>query len=65
MALALQQDLVIKSRDPATGKSQTTTITCVNPQATNENLTALARKFNTLTNNTLLSVTKERKEVLI
>lgn len=54
----------IKATDPVL-KSTKTTITNVNPEATNAKLIQLAQSLNALTNNTYEGTTKITKEVLI
>lgn len=55
----MQTNIVINAT--ASGKKIATTITYVNPQATNAKLLALARKLNSLTSNDFISATKETK----
>lgn len=57
-------NLVIKSYD-ANDKTYTTSITYVNPQATNETLNQLAQKINAMQSTTIKQIYKETREVLI
>lgn len=59
----MQVNVLINS--VASGKKKTTTLTYVNPQASNNKLLALAQALNALTTNTFSSASKETKgEVL-
>lgn len=59
----MQVNVVIKST--SSGKTLTTTLSYVNPQATNNKLLALVQALNALTTNTFVTATKETKgEVL-
>lgn len=57
-------DLQIKSKDILTGKNITTTISYVNPNATNQQLIQLATALNNLTTNDKVQYIKSSKEVL-
>ena len=60
----MQVNIIISARDP-NAKKITTTVSYVNPQATNAKLLALAQALNAFTENTFTSATKEIKgEVL-
>lgn len=59
----MQVNVIINST--VNGKKKTTTLTYVNPQASNNKLLALAQALNALTVNTFVSASKETKgEVL-
>lgn len=57
-------DLQIKSKDILTGKNITTTISHVNPNATNQQLIQFATALNNLTTNDKVQYIKSSKEVL-
>lgn len=57
----MQVNVLIKYIDAQTAKKGTTTVSYVNPQATNAKLLALAQALNTLTQNTFVNATKEIK----
>lgn len=61
----MQVNVIINYTDSATSKKANTTVSYVNPQATNTKLLALAQALNAFTNNSLIKATKEIKgEVL-
>lgn len=61
----MQVNVIIKYTDSETSKKANTTVSYVNPQATNAKLLALVQALNALTTNTFISATKEIKgEVL-
>lgn len=55
----MQVNVVIKSTNA--GKTLSTTLSYVNPQAANNKLLALVRALNALTTNTFVTATKETK----
>lgn len=64
MASSNRVNLIIQATTPA-DKSVTTTITYVNPQATNEKLIELGTAINNLTGNTVKQFVKDTREVLV
>lgn len=58
-------NLIIKTKTANGDKSITTTITYVNPNATNAELIQLADALNALTSNTKTQYIKDSREVLI
>ena len=55
----MQVNVIIKSTNA--GKTLSTTLSYVNPQAANNKLLALVRALNALTTNTFVTATKETK----
>lgn len=58
-------NLIIKTKTANGDKSITTTITYVNPNATNAELIQLADALNALTSNTKTQYIKDSREVLV
>lgn len=61
--MATETLLTLKAKDTS-GKSVTTSIRYVNPEASNEVLKTYAQQLNALTTNTYDSLTKVTKEVI-
>lgn len=62
--MANQTNLIITAKSRA-NKNVTTSITYINPNATNEKLKELAEKLNALTTNSITVITKITKEVVV